>query len=57
MKMVQTKMKIAIASSFSCFILYVFTEMGGYSAARTFLYPIRTANLLYQRLPILLPLC
>ena len=57
MKIVQTKMKIAIVSSFSCFIVYIFTAIGGYSAAHTFLYPIRTANLLYQRLPVWLPLC
>ena len=45
MKIVQTRMKIATVSSFSvCFIVYVFIEIiGGYSAAHTFLYPIRMA--------------
>jgi len=57
MKMVQTKMKIAIVSSLSCFIFYIFIEIGGYSAAHTFCYPIRTVGLLYQRLPVWLPLC
>ena len=55
MKMVQTKMKIAIVSSFSCFILYVFTEMGGYSAALTFLYPIRKERLRWPLASV--PLC
>ena len=47
MKMVQTKMKIAIVSSFSvCFIVYVFIEiMGGCISTHYLFYAIRKERL------------
>jgi len=46
MKTVQTKMKIAIVSSLSCFIFYVFIEiMGGCISTHYLFYAIRKGEL------------
>jgi hypothetical protein len=46
MKIVQTKMKIAIVSSFSCFIFYIFIEiMGGCISTHYLFYAIRKGRL------------
>ena len=56
MKTVQTKMKIATVSSFSCFIFYVFIEiMGGCISTHYLFYAIRKERLRWSLASV--PLC